>query len=332
MSKDLPLAPIEADFEEKAQQGIEQLPIVEKLVDDAVRNGLKNVAFVGAGGSIIASYPAFYVLERRSSIPVYQIQSDEFNTATPVSIGPGSLVVLASYTGTTKETVAAAKRAKETGATVAAIGAEDSPLTKAADVAFKPDSDLVELMIAYRVLEATGESGEFDDFRSGLQALPKALLHVQEESEDLVKRIAENFKDEDVTYLLGSGPLYGWAYGMAMCYLQEMQWMHAAAFNAGEFFQGAFEVVNKDTAVLLALGEDDSRPMAERAKRFLDQYAPRSEYIDLKDVTLPGVPDSVRGDFGGTALRCIFSRLAKHYEHVRNHSLEERNYMFKFNY
>ena len=34
--------------------------------------------------------------------------------------------------------------------------------------------------------------------------------------------------------------------------LQEMQWKHAAAFNSGEFFQGAFEMVDDDTAVLLS--------------------------------------------------------------------------------
>ena len=67
-------------------------------------------------------------------------------------MGPGSLVVLASYTGTTKETVAAAKTAKAAGATVIAAAKEGSPLAEAADASFTGKSDLFELLVAYALL------------------------------------------------------------------------------------------------------------------------------------------------------------------------------------
>ena len=61
---------------------------------------------------VICSYPAHYLLQAKAPFPAFQLQSDELNCCTPALMGPGSLVVLASYTGTTKETVAAAKTAK----------------------------------------------------------------------------------------------------------------------------------------------------------------------------------------------------------------------------
>jgi fructoselysine-6-P-deglycase FrlB-like protein len=328
----LPLKSIEEDFEEKLTATVEQIPAVRKLIDDVVSRGLRNVFFVGAGGSIIASYPAYYLLRGQIDIPVYQVQSDELNTTKPTILGEGSLVVIASYTGTTKETVAAAGYAKSTGATVVSVGKEGAPLAQNSTAAFSPDSDVVELAISYALLERLGVKGDYAAAWQAFEALPKALIKVQEDSEKLVAEIAEALKDEEITYVLGSGANYGWAYGLAMCYLQEMQWKHAASFNSGEFFQGAFEVINDDVPVILLLSDGETRPMDERAKRFLDKYTKKAHYLDARDFDLPGIPAQVRGTFSPLAFRAVIGRLAKHYESVRGHDLEQRNYMFKVEY
>jgi fructoselysine-6-P-deglycase FrlB-like protein len=328
----LALKPIEEDFEQKLTATVEQVAAVRKLVDDVVGRGLRNVFFVGAGGSLIASYPAYYLVAGKLDIPVYQVQSDELNTTKPAILGEGSLVVIASYTGTTKETVAAATYAKSTGATVVSVGKEGAPLAQNSTVAFAPDADVVELAISYALLERLGVKGDYDAAWDAFKALPKALVKVQEDSEKHVAEIAEALKDEPITYILGSGANYGWAYGLAMCYLQEMQWKHAAAFNSGEFFQGAFEVINDEVPAILLLGDGETRSMDERAKRFLDKYTKKAHYIDARDFDLPGIPEQVRGDFSAIAFRAVIGRLAKHYESVRGHDLEQRHYMFKVEY
>jgi fructoselysine 6-phosphate deglycase len=247
-------------------------------------------------------------------------------------MGPGSLVVLASYTGTTKETVAAARTAKAAGATVIAVARQGSPLAEAVDVAFKGKSDLFEMLVAYSLLLATGADVDEQAVAETMSALPKATLRAVEESEDRLHAIAASLKDEPIIYTLGSGPSYGWAYGLAMCFLQEMQWKHAAGFNAGEFFQGAFEMVTEDTPVVLFLGEDASRPMAERSKAFLDAYTRKAHYIDVKELTLPGVPAELRQDVSPLAIGEIAGRLAQHFEAVRGHHLDQRRYMFRVAY
>jgi fructoselysine-6-P-deglycase FrlB-like protein len=332
MTETLPLKPIDADIVDKLTATIAERSAIAPVVRDVVERGLRNVYFVGAGGSIICSYPAHYLLQQKASFPAFQLQSDELNTAVPALMGPGSLVVLASYTGTTKETVAAAKTAKGTGATVIAAAKEGSPLAEAADVAFTGKSDLFELVVAYELLAATGAELDTAAVDEALSALPGAVRHAVEQAEPQLADIAEAFKDEPITYVLGSGPSYGWAYGLAMCFLQEMQWKHAAAFNSGEFFQGAFEMVDDDTAVLLWVGDDASRPMGERAKSFLDQYCKKAQYVDVRDLDLPGIPESVRGDVSPIVVGALANRLAQHYESVRGHDLETRRYMFKVEY
>jgi fructoselysine 6-phosphate deglycase len=228
--------------------------------------------------------------------------------------------------------VQAAHTAKATGALVIAAAKEGSPLAEAADIAFSGKSDIFELLVAYAVLEATEPDLDVAGVEATLAALPAAVLAAVEESESLLADIANDFKDEPITYVLGSGPCYGWAYGLAMCFLQEMQWKHAAAFNTGEFFQGAFEMVDDDTAVLLWLGDDATRPMAQRGKRFLETYAKRARYIDVHDLTLPGVPAEFRGDVSGIVVGALANRLAQYYESLRGHDLEQRHYMFKVDY
>ena len=332
MPQVLPLRPIDAGVVEKFQETIDQRPAIESLVGGLVEKGLRNVYFVGAGGSLICSYPAHYLLQQKSALPSFQVQSDELNCSTPAGMGPGSLVVLASYTGTTKETVAAAKTAKATGATVIAVAKQGSPLADAVDVAFKGKSDVFEVLVAYALLLATDSGVDASSVDAALQALPKAALSAVEEYDQHLAQIAAAVKDEPIIYTLGSGPSYGWAYGLAMCYLQEMQWKHAAGFNTGEFFQGAFEMVTEDTAVLLFLGEDASRPMAERGKAFLETYTRKAHFIDVRDLTLPGVPAEARADVSPLVVGELAGRLAQHFESVRGHHLDQRRYMFRVQY
>lgn len=328
----LPLKPIDDDTVDKLSGAISEREAITAAVAPVVEAGLRNVYFVGAGGSIICSWPAHYMLQREASFPTFQLQSDELNSSTPSLMGPGSLVVLASYTGETKETVQAAKTAKASGATVIAAGKEGSPLADVVGAAFSGKSDVFEMLVAYALLDATGSAVDSTAVAAAFEALPGAVLNAIQESDRTLADIADTFKDEPITYVLASGPSYGWAYGFAMCFLQEMQWKHAAAFNTGEFFQGAFEVVDQDTAVLLWLGEDATRPMAERGKKFLDTYCRNAKYVDVADLTLPGIPSGLRGDFTGIVVGALANRLAQHYESVRGHDLQQRHYMFKVDY
>ena len=94
MSDTLPLKPIDADTVEKLRATVQERPAIAAVVNKVVEAGLKNVFFVGAGGSLICSYPAHYLLQAKAPFPAFQLQSDELNCSTPALMGPGSLVVL----------------------------------------------------------------------------------------------------------------------------------------------------------------------------------------------------------------------------------------------
>jgi fructoselysine 6-phosphate deglycase len=330
--------PIPADLVDGVRAALGLAPQIDAYVRDCVDGGIRNVYFLGVGGSLLAHYPAQFLLETQATgVASHLAQAAEFETARPAGFGADALVVSASFTGTTPETVTAARTAREAGARVVAITKDaDSPLAQAAERTFlhtNVEGKQVLLgLIAWAVLRHTGARVDAAAVDAAYAAYPEALRSTLEEVDQRLAEIAAALKDEPVTYVLGAGPNYGPAASLAMCYLQEMQWLDAAAINAGEFFHGAFEVVTETTPVILLLGEDATRPMAERARRFLDTYTKKAVHLDSRDFSLPGIPAELRGYFTPAVFYSIAGRLAAHYAAIRGHDLKIRRYMFKVEY
>lgn len=340
----LPLKPLPTEHRAGLDIALGQRAEIEALVARLVADGLTNVFLTGSGGGLLTHTPVQYILERGSArFPTFSYSANELIYRNPAALGPGCLVLVASNTGTTPEVVEAAKFARARGATVVSYTRHaDSPLAQASDAAFTYGDDkgvgdpkqTAEAITVLAILRATGdlEPAAYDAHIRALEALPDALLDAVAQSEDLNHRIADALKDEPIIYVLGSGPNVGVAYCLAMCYLQEMQWMHAAHFDAAEFLHGAMEVVTDDTAVILYMGEEATRPIDERAKRFLDTYTKKAWCVDVRDLALPGVELAMRPFVSTYALFALQSRLAEHFEAVRGHDLKDRRYMFRVEY
>ena len=324
-----------------------QRPQVEAFVTDVARSGPRNVYLVGSGGSLIAMQNLQYLLDRRSTkLPVRSFPATEFIYRAPAAFGAGSLVVAVSHTGTTKETVAAATFAREHGATVvAATKLSTSPLAQAADVAFTYDvaaedhglgdpKDITLALLGLALLHETGDmpAEEYEHRVATLGRLQEVLLEAVGETEGLNHRIAAALRDEPIIYVLGSGPNEATAYGLAMCFLQEMQWKHAAHFHAMEFLHGAMEVVTDDTPVIVFLSEEATRPIDARAKAFVERYSKKGWFIDSRDLSLTGIAPGDRPWVSTFALDAVMARLARHFEAATQHDLKLRRYMFKVDY
>ncbi|WP_167133658.1 SIS domain-containing protein [Arthrobacter sedimenti] len=296
---------------------------------------LRRVYLVGAGGSLSGVHAAQYLLDKRGVTPVSSINSDEFYYRSSPGVGPGALVISFSAAGKTPETVQAARWAQERGAAVVAVTLnEEGALAQAVDTAFigkTGDGNQVLLqLLALAILKREGAnvSAELD----ALAALPAAIDTTVRAFEPYAAKIADNMKDVPVTYLIASGALEGMGSTFTSCFLQEMQWMHAATINADEFFQGPFEVFDKDTKSILFLSEDETRPMGERVDRFLEKYSGETFRVDSRELELPGIPQEMRAFVAPLVFYTLDFRLAAHYAAVRGYALEGRRYMWQFAY
>jgi fructoselysine 6-phosphate deglycase len=337
--------PVAEDFEETIRFAGSQRDRIRAIAGEAKDRGIANIWFVGCGGSHYAMSAAQYTLTQRGKhIGSFRMNANEFNHARPAMVGADSLVVVGSHSGKTPETLEAIETARSLGAPtiIGMTRSADSELAKGVDTVFTYESrhtvwepkQVYFGLLAHELLSAYGDESadELEAAAAGYLALPEALRRAIDEQDAESAQIAAEFAREPITYVLGAGPNEDVARCLAMCYLQEMQWLHAAAFNAGEFFHGAFEMVTDDLPVILLLGEDTSRPVAERAARFIDTYSKRTFKVDSKDLELPGVPSEARAEVAPIALGTLMSRLAQHYEAVTGHDLDTRRYMFKVEY
>ncbi len=328
-----PVAPIPEDLVSSQEHALTLWPEISRFV--AGQPEVRRIFLVGAGGSLLGLASMQYVLDRHALTPSVSMNSDEFFYRASPQVGPGAFVIVLSGTGMTPETVRAAKWAEERGAAVAAVTLKaEGDLAKAVKTAFIGKSIVANQMILQLLALALLERDGVDTaaMHEALKAMPQALLTALDAYESRTAEITLAMKDEPVTYVMASGPLLGSANVYTMCYLQEMQWMHAQAINSNEFFQGPFEVIDKNTKCILFLGEDETRPMGERVRRFLDSYGGTTFYIDGRDFPLPGVADDMRGYVLPLVFSGLTARLAAHTSALRGYALEGRRYMWKVDY
>jgi fructoselysine-6-P-deglycase FrlB-like protein len=322
------LASLPEDLAATIEVALAERNRVAAVVSEAVGDGLSDLWFVGAGGSHFTSSPVGAVMDARGkSVPTFRVNSNEFVYDTPARLGPGSLVVVTSHNGTTPETIQAIETARSRGVrAVLAISRDpESPLAAKADEAFiygskhtvSEPTQILLAQIGHSVLAASGDEtpAERDEALDAYAGLHEAVVSAVAESEDNFAALAASLASQPIIYVL-----------------QEMQWIHSAAYNAGDFFHGAFEIVTEQTPVILYLGEDRSRPIAERTRAFIQKYTRQAWLVDLQDLTLPGIPKGYRAEVGALVLGALTSRIAQHFEATTGHSLTERRYMFKVQY
>lgn len=191
---------------------------------------------------------------------------------------------------------------------------------------------MVVALVAWSLLKATGYEADYTRVDAAYEHMAGALLSVHKQVEARFYEIGRLYHDEPVTYVLGAGPSAAGAYNLAMCYFQEMQWMHAAYWNTAEFFHGAIEIVDADTPFFVFLGEDKTRPIGERAIAFLRNYTKKLIVLDTRDLDLPGIPDTERELATSHVLITLSVRLANFYANASEHDLKTRRYMGKVSY
>ncbi|WP_371029208.1 SIS domain-containing protein [Pseudoclavibacter sp. JSM 162008] len=343
MSKVLsPLRPIESDLVSTLEGAVAQRGLTQKIAADARGRDITRILFVGMGGSWASSVPVVLQLQRAAiKVPVYNLNAAEFNALYAGNVGPSDLVVAASHSGGTPETVQAAETAKAAGALVVSVAIDaDNALSAPADHSLVYCSNrsitsakytlLSEL--AYSLREAHGDDAGVAAARSALERMPAATLAATEAYEGHLAEIAGSYAFADNVYVLASGSLSGLAYLLSVCYLVEMQWKKSTHFATGDFFHGPFELAQNEQPYLLFSGEDETRASADRARKFFDSYNPNYRVLDVKDLELPGIDASLRAELQHIPMASITMRLADHFESVSGHDLDSRLYMHKVAY
>ena len=112
-------------------------PRIEEIVDAVWDAGLKNLCWLGIGGTWASAMQAVCHMKERTSLEVFSLNAAEYLTTGDRRIGNGTLLVFSSVTGTTSEIVQAVAKAQAAGAKVLGfVDTEGSTLAEKRTFAF----------------------------------------------------------------------------------------------------------------------------------------------------------------------------------------------------
>ena len=290
--------------------------VAEILENKKDEGGVKNIYFVGCGGSLGALYPAKTFMERESrTLTSGWVSSNESVHSTPRDFGKNSIICLACHKGNTPETIAAAKLGKEMGAAVIIL-------------TWLEESEIIEFgdYIIHYSFDASPDhlAGDID------YAGEKTMCALQVAVELLNQ--AEEYKNDSVIYTMGSGAGYGAAYMESICIFMEMQWIHSGTIHTGEFFHGPFEVTDANTPFVIQVSEGSTRELDERCLKFLHTYAKRIEVLDAKELGLSVIDPAVVDYFNHSLFNNVYPIYNHALAETRQHPLTTRRYMWKVAY
>jgi fructoselysine-6-phosphate deglycase len=298
--------------------------------------GGENVFFLGTGGAGLLMFPAARLLQAHSTLPVFVDWAAEITLAGSAQLGPRSLVVIPSLSGTTAESLAVAGYARQAGATIIALtGEPDSPLARAADhnfsnVAADDTSSesfyLQSLILALALMAERGEFGSYDATLAELRRLPELLVGVKQAAEKQAAQLAATIAGQPYHIVTGAGSAWAEAFYYGMCILEEMQWIRTRPVHAADFFHGTLELVEEGVSVLLLKGEDPARPLADRVEAFVPRHGGRLTVIDTAAYELPDITPEVRALISPVLLATILERVSAHLEVLTEHPLTTRRY------
>ncbi len=309
---------------------------IEEIMDAVWADGLRNLCWLGIGGTWASALQAHCHMKERSALDIFVVNAAEYCTTGDRRIGAGTLVVLSSVTGTTVEIVQAVKKAKDAGARVFGfIDRPDAPLASAVDycISYKANEQLKFFMTADRILFHEGMMPEYDAMYAQFDAaLPEALAEVEKSADAFGAEFALRHKDDALHYFVGAGALYGATYSYAMCYWEEMHWIRTRSIHSAEFFHGMLEIVDEDTPVTLFIGEDTQRSLGERVARFLEKVSRNYTVIDTRDYALPGIDAAYRPAVCHLVMHALTNRIDAHLEALTGHDMKIRRYYRKMEY
>ena len=256
--------------------------------------------------------------------------------------------MIGTSTKATAETVEAIRVANEKGAvTVGLSGYPDSLTAQTARYyityyhadEWYQDPTLVHcnsqgtaLKIAFWLLKEYCGYTHYEAALEAFEKMPEIYGKAYQQVKEDAAKFAMTYKDDKVWNVMSSGAAWEVSYSDAFCFFQEMQTVHCVPIHSGEYFHGAFETCDKDLAILLFKSVGRTRPVDERAERFLNKFAGHHWIIDAQELGLGELDESVAEYFNAMLLHPISKQFISAMGDVRMHPMTYRRYMWKFNY
>jgi len=270
---------------------------IQKIAKKIVEARLNRLYLVGMGSSYSAAMMGVSLARSITKLPVEAYRGYEIEYDNPVGLGQDSCLVAISFSGETEDVVSALRFAKKKRAfTVSISGPEENTIAREADDSIRIVSLDTKAMVAAHLTQVAtlylligyiskylDGSKKVDELRSNLDKLIKNLPKVIIEQEGKSKKLANDFKDESIFYVISAGPSFGMAYKLAWTELTENVWVHGLAQYSTEFRHGIIEKIEDGLPMVFIIGSDPSQTDIRRELETCKGLKAQTIVWDAKD-------------------------------------------------
>ena len=254
------------------------------------------IYLIGCGSSISTCYSIRDALASVSDLRIEVFTGYEFVYNKKLTEGENSLFIATSQSGETADTLAALRRANEFNIDTVSISNEpESSMIKEAKypvitlgntetAILGTKTYITQLACLYQILFAASGYEGADEILDQLATMPDLIEDLLESTEEENKKLAEELKDEDGFYCLGSGVNFGLAYKLAMTMLMEGAIKHACPLYSAEFRHGLIERAEKDVPLIFLDADLPSDELTKIAINFSkNKLEAKTIIYNLKD-------------------------------------------------
>jgi glucosamine--fructose-6-phosphate aminotransferase (isomerizing) len=270
---------------------------IQKIARKIVDSKVARLYLVGMGSSYSAALMCATLARNITTLTVEVYRGYELEYDNPIGFGGDSCLVAISFSGETEDVVSALKFAKKRQAyTVSVSGPEESTIAREADDAIRIASRDTKAMVAAHLTEVAllyllvgyvaqyrDGSTKIQELKCQLDELAQRLPQVIAQEEDRGRRLAAEFKDATIFYVISAGPSFGIAYKLAWTELTENVWVHGLAQYSTEFRHGIVEKVEEGLPMIFIIGSDSSQEDIRRELKTCQDLKARTIVWDARD-------------------------------------------------
>ena len=180
-------------------------PQIEELIDRLLAEGVKNLCWLGIGGTWASCMQVVCYLKEHTDMDTFATNAAEYCTTGDKRVGAGTLVVLSSVSGTTTEIVDAVRLAQSHGAKVLGfIDKPDAELATLVDycISYKGNEQLKFFMVADCFLRRQGNFPDYDTYYAQMDAyLAKDLVEIEKIADPFAEDFARKHLEDKLHYL-----------------------------------------------------------------------------------------------------------------------------------
>lgn len=321
----------------------EHLQEINQAVAALESKKINSVYFTACGGSQAVLMPGQYIFDHEATLISQVYNANEFVNDLPKTVDEHAVVITMSHSGTTPETVAATKKAREAGAVTMAFSHEkESPLWQAAEFPIHYDwgtdadaSDLNKAVfygLIFKLLKHFTNDSKWDTCFSELNKLQDLTIITKNQYQALADQWGKDNKRDQIIYTIASGINYGEMYSTANCWFMEMQWINSAVIHSGEYFHGPFEITDDQVPFLMIKSIGNTRKLDQRVEDFAPKYTENLTVLDQADLKLANVAEVAKPYLAAILSGVVVRQLVESIAYQRGHSLEVRRYMWHDKY